>query len=463
MNKKIKKAVILLIWLALWQVTAIFVHNPIYFASPVEVVRELATKAVQLTFWQSVFGSLIRILSGFLAAFILAYITAFISVRYGWLKDFLEPFVTFIKSVPVAAVVVILLIWWGPRYLVLCISLMVVFPAVYSNMQTGILNADKRLLEMASVFDMRNRDRFLWIYRPSYLPYLHSGVSVSLGMCFKAGIAAEIIGLPELSIGERLYRDKIYLNTAGVFAWVVVILIVCSLTERLMLFALKLIASFPKAVASESNVRSHNEQSGSLDTLINGPAKPELPDELTVLAKDLSKSYAGRLIVDTDVSLKAGHVYYLKAPSGAGKTTLLCMIAGIVTPDSGSIQAGRISMVFQDDRLIEMADPLRNLMLSGCVGDLKGELLKLLPPEAMTLPASDLSGGERRRLTIARALLHPSDIVIMDEPFAGLDVQTKQKTIQWIHDNLKGRTLLFTSHEEESVSFENAEFISLIR
>lgn len=463
MKKQIKKAVILLIWLILWQVTAIFVNNSIYFASPLEVVREFVDKARQIAFWQSVFGSLIRILSGFFTAFILAFFTAFASIKFGWLKDFLDPFVTFLKSVPVAAVVVVMLIWWGPRYLVLCISIMVVFPVIYSNMRAGLLNADKGLLEMASVFDIKRMDRFLWIFRPSYLPYLHSAVSVSLGMCFKAGIAAEIIGLPEFSLGEGLYRDKIYLNTAGVFAWVVVILIISALTERLIVFILKLIAGVPKAVINDVVVAG-----ATIPTVSRGDTA--IPNGYTVYAEALLKSYAGRLIVDTDVKLKAGHVYYLKAPSGTGKTTLLGMIAGIIEPDSGKVLTGRISMVFQDDRLIEKANPIRNLTLSGCEGNIKDELLTLLPPETMALPASDLSGGERRRLAIARAVLHHSDIIIMDEPFAGLDEETKKKTIDWILKRLGGRTLLFTSHDADSVSgdgtgsgfFNNAELIPLI-
>ncbi|MBR4718779.1 MAG: ATP-binding cassette domain-containing protein [Lachnospiraceae bacterium] len=456
MKNNIKRAVILLIWLMLWQVAAIFINNPIYFVSPVEVLKELGEKCHDIVFWRSVFGSLIRILAGFLAAFILAYLTAFASVRYEWLRDFLAPFVTFLKSVPVAAVVIIMLIWWGPRYLVLCISLMVVFPGIYSNMQTGLVNADKGLLEMALVFNLKTVDRFLWIYRPSYLPYLYSAASVSLGMCFKAGIAAEIIGLPEFSIGERLYRDKIYINTAGVFAWVVIILIVSSLTERLILHLFKLLAGVPKACIWDG-ASSHN---ANMKTA-RDPIKT--PEGYTVYAKGLIKSFGDRTLINTDINLKAGHIYYLKAPSGSGKSTLLGMIAGIVPQDSGIINAGRLSMVFQDDRLIENANALRNLMLSGCTGDLKGELLKILPSEAMTLPASDLSGGERRRLAIARALLHPSDIVIMDEPFAGLDEETKERTAAWILEHLSERTLLFTSHETEYVSFENAEMIPLIK
>ena len=235
MNNKMKKAVILLIWLALWQVTAFFVNNSIYFASPIEVASELCAKVKDIAFWQSVAGSLIRIVSGFLFSFLLAFLVSFIAYRYELVRDFLSPAVTFLNSVPI-------------------ISMMVVFPNIYLNMLSGLKNADRRLIEMAEVFKLGRADRMLWIYRPAYLSYLHSAVSVSLGMCFKSGIAAEVIGLPHFSAGEQLYRDKIYLNTAGVFAWVIVILLVSSLTERLIRNFLKLLSGVPASCLSDTGI-----------------------------------------------------------------------------------------------------------------------------------------------------------------------------------------------------------------
>ena len=456
MKKKIKKAVILLIWLLIWQLAAFVADNRIYFASPYETVRELAVKLQEAAFWQSLGGSLLRILSGFCAAFLLAFLLAFAAQRYRWLNDFFSPFVTFLKSVPVTAVVVILLIWWGPRYLVLCISLMVVFPNIYSNMMTGLEHADKGLLEMAAVYELGRADKFFWIYRPAYLPYLHSAASVSLGMCFKSGIAAEIIGLPEFSIGERLYRDKIYLNTAGVFAWVIVILLLCALTERLIMLALKALAKVPAACLKEGGA-------GGEDTLNTGGSyTDDVPDGYTIYTERIRKSYEGRTVVDTEVKLKEGKIAFLKAPSGEGKSTLLGMLAGTLTPDEGRVAVGKLSMVFQEDRLVESANALRNCKLAGCSGDLARELKKLLPERTLMLPASELSGGERRRLAIARAMLHPSDAVIMDEPFAGLDEETKQKTLDWIRAKLNGRSLLFASHGTEAEAFYDAEEIALI-
>ena len=438
MNKYLKKALILLIWLILWQVVALIVDNPVYFASPFETAAELTVMAADPQFWISVLRSLVRIFSGLAAACLLGYACAALSFVSGSGQAFLEPFVSFLTSVPVAAITVILLIWWGPPYLVLGISMMVVFPNIYRNMLTGLKSADKRLLEMATVFSIRPREKLLWIYRPAYFEHLLSAVSVSVGMGFKSGVAAEVIGLPELSIGERLYRDKIYLNTPGVFAWVIVILALGALTERIVMAVLRSLIKVPDPCPKElAPIRS-----GGNSSLPEG-------DKYTVIAKDLVKSFGDRTVTDADIMLERGAGYVVAAPSGSGKTTFMHILAGLIKPDSGSVDTGRISMVFQDDRLIEHANALRNLQIAGCRGDLASELASLYAHDHAGIPASMMSGGERRRLAVARALLADSDVVIMDEPFAGMDEKTVDMTSRWILDHLNGRTLLISTHDED--------------
>lgn len=372
-------------------------------------------------------------------ASLFAFVLAFISYFFPITDEILSPFINFLKSVPVAAVVVILLIWWGSAHLVLCISFMVVFPNVYENMLTALKTTDTKLLEMAKVFEIGFVSKFLWIYREAYRPYLISALRVSLGMAFKSGIAAEIIGLPAFSIGERLYRDKIYLNTAGVFAWIIVILFISFVTEKLILLLLKAISKIPDPCPDEGafGKDKHEEVKtiGSADIWADG----------------IKKSYDGDMVIDCSIDLKAGGVYYLNAPSGKGKTTLLNILAGIEKSDEGSVRKARISMVFQDDRLIGSANALRNLKLAQCKGDLDKEINKILPQRIFKIPAKDLSGGERRRLCILRALLHPSDILLMDEPFAGLDEGNILKMKECIKEHRNGRTLLIVGHDEADV------------
>ena len=144
-----------------------------------------------------------------------------------------------IKSVPVASFVILALIWIGSRNLAVFTSFLVVVPMVYVSTLSGMKHTDKKLLEMARVFRMPMWKRIHYIYVPALLPYLVNGCRTALGMSWKSGVAAEVIGIPEGSIGEQLYYSKLYLDTAGLFAWTFVIIIISALFERFFLYLLK--------------------------------------------------------------------------------------------------------------------------------------------------------------------------------------------------------------------------------
>jgi NitT/TauT family transport system ATP-binding protein len=187
-------------------------------------------------------------------------------------------------------------------------------------------------------------------------------------------------------------------------------------------------------------------------------------DGLTVFSNGpVTKTFNDRLLINTELKLEKGKIYYLPGPSGAGKTTLLHLIAGLTDPENGSIESGRISMVFQEDRLVESANALRNLQIAGCRGNLAKELKELLPEEVLSHPVSELSGGERRRVCIARALLHPSDLVIADEPCTGMDEETKKKCTAFILSHLEGRTFVYTSHGSEPDIIPEREELHLLK
>ena len=138
-------------------------------------------------------------------------------------------------TVPVASFIILALVWLNSQSLSLFISALMVFPPVYLNVLEGICRTDRRLLEMARVFRVPFGRRLRGIYLPQVMPYFRTAVSLGLGLCWKAGAAAEIIGLPAGSMGERLYTAKVYFQTADLFAWTVTIVAVSVVFERLFL------------------------------------------------------------------------------------------------------------------------------------------------------------------------------------------------------------------------------------
>ena len=158
-----------------------------------------------------------------------------------------------IRSVPVASFVILALIWIGSNYLSVLIAFLVVLPMIYVNTRAGLLAADRELLEMARVFCLSIPHQIRMIYLPSLVPYLVTGCRTALGMSLKSGIAAEVIGLPSSSIGEQLYYSKLYLDTAGLFAWTFVIIVISALFERAALF---LLGKLAPAILSPEESRS---------------------------------------------------------------------------------------------------------------------------------------------------------------------------------------------------------------
>lgn len=225
-------------WIGIWQIASMWLGQEILLASPASVIRKLGELAVTADFWKSILFSFERIVLGFLLALILGGIFAVLSSLFRAVRVLLEPLVTVIKSTPVASFIILCLIWIPSRNLSVFISFLMVLPVVYTNLLEGIERTDRKLLEMAEVFGVGPARRICYIYLSQILPYLLTACRLALGLCWKAGVAAEVIGVPTGSIGEKLYHAKIYLNTPDLFAWTIVIIVISFLFEKCFLMGL---------------------------------------------------------------------------------------------------------------------------------------------------------------------------------------------------------------------------------
>ena len=218
---------------------------------------------------------------------------------------------------------------------------------------------------------------------------------------------------------------------------------------------------------------------------------------LALTLRSVTKSYDGHPVLsDLSIEFSAGTFYCLMAPSGSGKTTLFQLILGLEKPDSGavlfrpstdtssdaapssssgtaskhdsrSIRGSRplIPAVFQENRLLEGYTAIENLRFA--LGRqysseaLTTYLLRLLPEDALNKPVCEFSGGMKRRVAILRAILAPSEIILMDEPFTGLDADTRQLTIDLVKELCAGKLLIVATHSEDDAELLGAKIIHL--
>ena len=233
---RIIKAGAIAFWLAVWEIASLLIGEELFLPSPISVLEALAASAVDLSFWSAVLFTLVRIILGFIISLSSAVILAFLSYRWRILGILLEPIVKVVRATPVASIVILILVWVRSRNLSVVISFMMVFPVVYQNVLKGLCNTDRNLIEMADAYRIRTLKRIRYIYLPYLVPYLESAISISLGLAWKSGIAAEVIGLPDGSIGERVYEAKIYLSMPDLFASTVTVIILAFVFERVFLY-----------------------------------------------------------------------------------------------------------------------------------------------------------------------------------------------------------------------------------
>lgn len=221
---------------------AAYPHGGLLLASPIQAAARLLELLPSAAFWRAVGNSSARIFGGFLLSCALAVLLAALAAGRPRLRDLLAPPVAVVKATPVASFIILALVWLDAGSLSLFISALMVFPPVYLNVLEGLRQTDPKLLELARVYRVPFRRRLWGIYLPQVLPYFRSAASLALGLCWKAGAAAEVIGLPEGTVGERLYMAKVYYQTPDLFAWTAVILVLAAIFERGFLAAVDALA-----------------------------------------------------------------------------------------------------------------------------------------------------------------------------------------------------------------------------
>ena len=326
------------------------------------------------------------------------------------------------------------------------VALLVAFPPVYFNLLEGLKQTDEMTLEVAKVYRMPFRNRLHYIYLPSLRPYFISALTIAIGMAFKAGIAAEIIGTPDYSMGERIYMSKIYLDTAGVFSWMLTVILVAYICEKVLVKLFELYFEKRPALIKAKNY--------------TGLGDVKLTNCMVAYEEET-------IISNVNMEFLSGKIYAITGESGIGKTSLLKVLWGLIKVNEGSVLGKEFirAGVFQENRLFEECIALENVFATGQCAATEEMVLEalgyLLPKDSLCKPVKEYSGGMKRRVEIARAMLAESPVILMDEPFAGLDEGAKSRAVAFIKKYQNDRTILFTTHSMADIKEIDAEEFKL--
>ncbi|MBO5789224.1 MAG: ABC transporter permease subunit [Clostridia bacterium] len=241
MKTALKKTVAIAIALVTWQALSYLPKMNIVLPSPIEVAKRFATIWQEPSFFSAIGFTLKYTSLGFLIGLLFGCGLAILASRFEWVETLLWPYVSIIKSVPVASFIVLIfctfVIWFGPWSLSCAIAALMVFPIMYTSTLSGIRSIDVGLDKMALVYKIPFWKKLLYVKLPQIKSHFLSGCTVSLGLCWKSGIAAEVIGQTSASIGGEIFNAKFAFDMPALFCWTIIIVLISFAFEKLVLWS----------------------------------------------------------------------------------------------------------------------------------------------------------------------------------------------------------------------------------
>ena len=366
--------------------------------------------------------------------------------------------VGFFKAVPVMAIIIYVILLAQSDWVAVIVCFFMCFPIVYTNILEGLDAMPSEYLEVGNVYGLSRLERAKYIYAPGLLPQMKAAIGLTAGLSWKAVVAAEVLSIPKYSLGYEMINAKYYLETANLFAYIFVIVVMSMAFEKVINSGLRHI-EWKGYEGSKLKRRSRSDR-----TAKTKKAEAPCPAVVnTLTAENIVKTFETKSVLD-DVNLifEAGKVTAIMGPSGQGKTTLARIISGLEKADSGKILIGgleageesrvsRTAFLFQEDRLLPWLNIYDNIAIGG--GDSEGikELADQLEigTELWKLPA-ELSGGQRHRAALARTFAADAPLMILDEPFRGLDDALKDRIVDRMWERVTtGKTVILITHSAE--------------
>lgn len=453
-NKVNSKIVTCLFWLAIWQAATWLTASKLLLPGPADALLALGGLIRTKKFYMDIGWTAARCIIAMALSFAAGIPAAALSYKSDTARSILSLPVGFFKAVPVMAIIIYVILLAQSDWVAVIVCFFMCFPIVYTNILEGLDAMPSEYLEVGNVYGLSRLERAKYIYAPGLLPQMKAAIGLTAGLSWKAVVAAEVLSIPKYSLGYEMINAKYYLETANLFAYIFVIVVMSMAFEKVINSGLRHIewkgyeGSKLKRRSSDRTAKTEEQFPAAVNT---------------VTVEHLAKTFETKSVLD-DVNLifEAGKVTAIMGPSGQGKTTLARIIAGLENADSGKVfigtleardgsRTGRTAFLFQEDRLLPWLNIYDNIAIGG--GDVERikELAEQLEigTELWKLPA-ELSGGQRHRAALARTFAADSPLMILDEPFRGLDDALKDRIIDRLWERVTtGKTVILITHSAE--------------
>lgn len=227
------------ILLFLWEIIALKINNDIYLPTLQQVFISMKEIVLEDRFILDVVSTISRCILSFFIALVVALILGIISNNLNIFKNFLTPITSLARSIPNMVLIVLTLIWFNKESAPYIVVFIMVFPVLYDAILGSMKSIDKGILEMAELYKISRKDKILNIYLPSIKFSLVSILSSTISLGFKIVIAGEVYGQPLYGIGAMIQSEKVNFNSTGIFAWIIIIVIISSILNLIEKFLLR--------------------------------------------------------------------------------------------------------------------------------------------------------------------------------------------------------------------------------
>jgi len=221
-------------FLVVWQWLSKVVNQSVIIPPPKDVIQSIID-ILKLKFsYIVVFYTLKRVIGSFLISLSCAIITGFIAYTLPIFEKLLKPILYILKVVPVVAIILLILIWSNSEIAPSIVAFLMVFPLLHEGVINSLLSIDKKIIDMTKVYNVSIIYRFKDLYLPTIIFGITGIISSAFGLTFKSVVAGEVLSHPKFSVGGAIYNEKNYLNTSGVLAWLIIMVIINIILERII-------------------------------------------------------------------------------------------------------------------------------------------------------------------------------------------------------------------------------------